>query len=468
MLADAFGDLIEADERAFRRKFRKMAAVAVRVLPRQRAALLRRCRSRLEDPLGRRAHEPRVDPGRPARRELRHLHGLGRDPRLRRQRLRRGLPRPLHLGPAADGGQPRAARLRQGALGRRDRAHDRHVRARLRRAGPRVLDRRARQRVPAHAREHRGRAARRPDGRAAGDARGTARRHDDGRARRAALRLGSEACGGWRTTSATEVEQAYEAYLETIPEVKRQHSVSYAVKDVVGRAGFGIGSAGLPAYSLLVEGRTQALENDVDPLDEAGERRGGEPRARRCRGARLLRAPGPPDRGVAARAAGPRRPVAGLVRAARRRPGGQGGLAVRGGHRLGTRSPTSTRSSRCSNTSGRRRPRSTACRTRGATRRWSSSRPRRRSLAVVDGREEDVRRRPRVVRPRLRRPGARRPPAVRRRVPQRPDPRSAGGLTAIRLIAPLLLAAAGAAILVAVMENAGGDFSGWPEWQAIP
>jgi uncharacterized protein (DUF2252 family) len=61
----------------------------------------------------------------------------------------------------------------------------------------------------------------------------------------------------------SEVEEAYAAYLETIPEVKRQHSVSYAVKDVVGRAGFGIGSAGLPAYSLLVEGRTQALENDV-------------------------------------------------------------------------------------------------------------------------------------------------------------------------------------------------------------
>ncbi|HEX5781039.1 MAG TPA: DUF2252 domain-containing protein [Solirubrobacteraceae bacterium] len=60
-----------------------------------------------------------------------------------------------------------------------------------------------------------------------------------------------------------DVEQAYEAYLDTIPEIKRQHSVSYAVKDVIGRAGFGIGSAGLPAYSLLVEGRTQALENDV-------------------------------------------------------------------------------------------------------------------------------------------------------------------------------------------------------------
>ena len=56
---------------------------------------------------------------------------------------------------------------------------------------------------------------------------------------------------------------AYDAYLETIPEIKRQHSVSYRVKDVVGRGGFGIGSAGLPAHNLLVEGRSQALENDV-------------------------------------------------------------------------------------------------------------------------------------------------------------------------------------------------------------
>jgi uncharacterized protein (DUF2252 family) len=59
------------------------------------------------------------------------------------------------------------------------------------------------------------------------------------------------------------VMDAYRSYLETIPERKRQHSVSYEVKDVVGRVGFGIGSAGLPAYNLLVEGRSQALENDV-------------------------------------------------------------------------------------------------------------------------------------------------------------------------------------------------------------
>ena len=60
-----------------------------------------------------------------------------------------------------------------------------------------------------------------------------------------------------------EVREAYSTYLDTIPEVKRQHSVSYEIKDIVGRSGFGIGSAGLPAYNLLIEGRTQALENDV-------------------------------------------------------------------------------------------------------------------------------------------------------------------------------------------------------------
>jgi len=35
------------------------------------------------------------------------------------------------------------------------------------------------------------------------------------------------------------------------------------VRDVVGKSGFGIGSAGLPAFNVLVEGYTQALDNDV-------------------------------------------------------------------------------------------------------------------------------------------------------------------------------------------------------------
>ncbi|NGY58108.1 DUF2252 domain-containing protein [Lentzea sp. NEAU-D13] len=59
------------------------------------------------------------------------------------------------------------------------------------------------------------------------------------------------------------VLRAFESYLDTIPTGKRASSRTYAVKDVVGRSGFGIGSAGLHAYNILVEGRSQALENDV-------------------------------------------------------------------------------------------------------------------------------------------------------------------------------------------------------------
>jgi uncharacterized protein (DUF2252 family) len=59
------------------------------------------------------------------------------------------------------------------------------------------------------------------------------------------------------------VQDAFDAYLQTIPETKRFRSLTYEVKDIVGRKGFGIGSAGLPAYNILVEGPTQALENDV-------------------------------------------------------------------------------------------------------------------------------------------------------------------------------------------------------------
>jgi uncharacterized protein (DUF2252 family) len=59
------------------------------------------------------------------------------------------------------------------------------------------------------------------------------------------------------------VEAAFGEYLATVPSGKRKEVGSYRIKDVVGRSGFGIGSAGLPAYNLLIEGATQALENDV-------------------------------------------------------------------------------------------------------------------------------------------------------------------------------------------------------------
>ncbi len=60
------------------------------------------------------------------------------------------------------------------------------------------------------------------------------------------------------------VVAAFERYLESIPDDKRfDRDLFYDLRDVVGKSGFGIGSAGLPAYNLLVEGYSQALDNDV-------------------------------------------------------------------------------------------------------------------------------------------------------------------------------------------------------------
>jgi uncharacterized protein (DUF2252 family) len=59
------------------------------------------------------------------------------------------------------------------------------------------------------------------------------------------------------------VTAAFEAYRESIPEGKRYRGVTYGIKDMAGRSGFGIGSAGLPAYTVLIEGFNQALDNDV-------------------------------------------------------------------------------------------------------------------------------------------------------------------------------------------------------------
>ncbi len=60
-----------------------------------------------------------------------------------------------------------------------------------------------------------------------------------------------------------KVLAAFDGYLETLPESSLDRPDSYRVKDVVGRRGIGIGSAGLPSYNILLEGATDALENDV-------------------------------------------------------------------------------------------------------------------------------------------------------------------------------------------------------------
>jgi len=72
--------------------------------------------------------------------------------------------------------------------------------------------------------------------------------------------------GVWPVDLATReaVIAAYEDYRGTLPASSAHvRPVSAQVKDVVLRKGVGIGSAGLPSYNLLLEGHTEALENDV-------------------------------------------------------------------------------------------------------------------------------------------------------------------------------------------------------------
>ncbi|MFZ4477758.1 MAG: DUF2252 domain-containing protein, partial [Saprospiraceae bacterium] len=60
-----------------------------------------------------------------------------------------------------------------------------------------------------------------------------------------------------------KVEAALEEYYLTIPNRKRRSKMTYEIKDIALRRGLGIGSAGLKIYSILLEGETQALENDL-------------------------------------------------------------------------------------------------------------------------------------------------------------------------------------------------------------
>ncbi len=61
--------------------------------------------------------------------------------------------------------------------------------------------------------------------------------------------------------TAQAVRAAFADYLTTLPGTARP--VATNIKDIKLRKGVGIGSAGLPSYNLLLEGNTEALENDV-------------------------------------------------------------------------------------------------------------------------------------------------------------------------------------------------------------
>lgn len=61
---------------------------------------------------------------------------------------------------------------------------------------------------------------------------------------------------------------AFDNYVKTIPEVKKHTNFGetqqeFKIKDLVARASPGVGSAGKISYSILVEGPTETLENDI-------------------------------------------------------------------------------------------------------------------------------------------------------------------------------------------------------------
>ena len=60
-----------------------------------------------------------------------------------------------------------------------------------------------------------------------------------------------------------KVEAALAEYYTTIPKRKKRSKMTYQVKDISRRKGLGIGSAGLLILSVLIEGDTEALENDI-------------------------------------------------------------------------------------------------------------------------------------------------------------------------------------------------------------
>ena len=317
MLVDAFADLIEADPRAFRHKFRKMAADPF-AFYRGSAPLFYADMARLEDPWAdERTSRVWIQGDLHAENFGTYMDSAGvlvfdvND-------FDEAYLGPLHVGPAADGGVAGAARAsprrsRTSAIARLIETYARGVP----RAGARVLDGERRREFRLDAGQHRRARCTRCCSGAAGDARGTARRDH----RRSRATTGRFAAGaGVRRLEDDERDgglAAYEDYLETIPRPSASTASSYAVKDVVGRAGFGIGSRRAARLQPAGRGAHAGARERRRALDEAGA---DVPAVGRVVDDERIRDyfehQGHRTGGLAAGAAGARRPVAGLVRAA--------------------------------------------------------------------------------------------------------------------------------------------------------
>ncbi|CAG7632767.1 conserved hypothetical protein [Actinacidiphila bryophytorum] len=390
--------------------------VGLRLLPGHRVPVLRRpgrraARRRLCDP----PHRPGVDPRRPARRELRHLPGVQRPAGLQRQRLRRGLRRPLHLGPQALRRLRGPAGLCQGARRRHDQPPGDGLRGRLPRAHPAAGQGRGGAAAdPGH---RPGAAARRPAQRPHPHPGGAARL-DDGRARpRPALHRGRR-----RDTAGRGHPRGGAHGLRGVPGDAARGQPGPARQP----AGQGRGGAPRDRHRQRGPALVQPAARRHDRragerrrhLHEAGADPGGLPAHHRPRGARLLPARGAAHRRLPAGAAGARRPVAGLDGTGGSGAAGRRGVALRG--RPGLVGPGRPRADR----GGRRGP--------GPGHRDDACRGRRRERALAGAllhrgrhRRGDRRRRGRLrtdaggLRPLLRRPGPRRPPDLRGPLPQR-------------------------------------------------
>ncbi len=60
-----------------------------------------------------------------------------------------------------------------------------------------------------------------------------------------------------------QVIAALANYHKSIPSRKKKNNFDFKIKDISRRKGLGVGSAGLPIYSILIEGESQSLENDL-------------------------------------------------------------------------------------------------------------------------------------------------------------------------------------------------------------
>ena len=258
VMADAFTDLMKADLLAFRTKFRKMAKDP-HAFYRGSACLFYADVTAAKDEYvdDERAHLIHGDLH--AENFGTYLNSDGRL-RLRHQRLRRGLHRPLHLGPQAVRGQPGAARLAEGPAAmtcastiRRYQAYS----ASLPLPAPR-----RRPRLRAAPRQHARAGPARPD-EGPHDALGQPARQADHQDERGALprtgppapppRWAERRCVRRSTATSDDPKgQALDWDSSMTPSMSSARWLKTAAPV-------------LPAYSILVEGYSQALDNDVVP-----------------------------------------------------------------------------------------------------------------------------------------------------------------------------------------------------------